>query len=267
MAPRATRSYLYGITADWGFRLELEGEGLDGQPVRFLRHRRLAAAVSDFSDERVRATRANLSAHERVVAALRQEGTVLPVRFGVLVDSDEDVVEQLLQGKYRALTDLLQDLDGKSELRVQASYLPDVVFQEAVSIDPSILRLRNRLQGKSPAATYYDRIRMGEMVAAAVERVRAHDNSSLSRRLGDMAVKARPLAARSEQIAMNAAFLCRDRDIGRFEEAVASLADENRRRLKFRVIGPLPPWDFVDVDLDPGRTGSAPLNPVGLRGA
>jgi hypothetical protein len=263
----AARPYLYGVTADWGFRFEVDEAGLNGEPVRFLRHRRLSAVISSFSDERVRATRANLSAHERVVAALRQEGTILPVRFGVLMETDQDVVEQLLERKYHALSDLLKDMDGKSELRVQASYLPDVILREAVSVDPSIVRLRNRLQGKSPAATYYDRIRMGEMVAAAVEGVRAQDNSSLTRGLSDLAVKTQPLATRSEQIAMNAAFLCRDRDIGRFEDAVASLADTHQRRLKFRVVGPLAPWDFVDVDLAQSGTEASPPNPAELRGA
>jgi hypothetical protein len=262
----STRSYLYGIARDRDFRINLDDGGLERQPVRFVRHQGLAALVSDFSDARVRTTRANLSAHERVVAAVAGEGTVLPIRFGVLMDSEQEVREQLLESKHQALVVVLADMDGKSELRVQASYLPDVVLREAVTVDPSIVRLRNRLQGKSPAATYYDRIRMGEMVAAAVERVRSHDGSALIRRLGDLAVRTRRLATRSEQIAINAAFLCKDRDIRRFEDLVASLAEENEHRLKFRVVGPLPPWDFVDVDLD-GAGAEATLNPVGLRGA
>jgi hypothetical protein len=207
-----------------------------------------------------------LSAHERVIDAARRLGTVLPIRFGVLMDSEETVIDELLRGRHQLLSSMLADMAGKAEVRVQASYLPDVALRDAVATEPAILRLRSRLAGRSTAATYYDRIRLGEMVAAAVERVRAGDAASLARPFADLAIDTRPLPARSEHIAMNTAFLLDEADIPKFEGVLTKVADEQSGRLKFRVVGPLAPWDFVAVELNEEAGSRGRRRPVGARG-
>jgi hypothetical protein len=247
VSPPVERSYLYAVVTDTD-ALHIEGEGLDGQPVKVVRDGGLAALVSPFSKGRVEARRAHLAAHERVVEAARGAGPVIPVRFGVLMN-DRAVLEDVLRSRRRELRRLLAELDGTVEMRVQASYHPDVLLSEAVRANPAILRLRKRLDGRPASATYFDRIRLGELVAAAAEHVREADASALMRRLSARAVKARSLAARSEEVAMNAAFLVRERDAGRFDQELERVAAEEFQRLRFRVVGPLAAWDFVDVDL------------------
>ena len=55
-------------------------------PVYAVSQGGLAAVVSDSPFERYEATRANLVSHERVVEAVMQEQTPLPVRFGTIAD-------------------------------------------------------------------------------------------------------------------------------------------------------------------------------------
>lgn len=266
MTRRGARCYIYGVMSELDRAPDVDEGGLDGEPVRLLHHGGLSAVVGTFSEERVRATRANLSAHERVVDAARRVGTVLPIRFGVLMDCDQDVVEELLKGRRDLLSSLLAEMAGRAEIRIQASYLPDVALRDAVATDPSIVRLRRRLHGRSEAATYYDRIRLGELVAAAVQRVRAYDAASLTRRIDKLAVLTRPLPTRSEHIAMHAAFLFNESDLGEQEALLATLAKEHAKRLRFRVVGPLAPWDFVDVNLDERRAPSGRRPPVSVGG-
>jgi hypothetical protein len=57
------------------------------------------------------------------------------------------------------------------------------------------------------------------------------------------------LPARSDTVALSAAFLVDTRRRRRFDDAVGKLATEQEDRMTFRVVGPLPPWDFVDLDL------------------
>lgn len=249
-------TYVYCVMPEFDGPLHVGDGGLDGQPVQLLRDSDLTAVVSSFPEERVPTKRAHLSAHERVVEAARSHGTVLPVRFGLLMEGDGAVVENLLRRQRSTLTALLSELSGKSEVRIYAAYLPDVLIREAVRSDPSIVRLRNRL-GRSAMPTYYDKIGLGEKVAAAVARVQDRDGTSLVQRLSGAAMSARPLARRNEDLAMSAAFLVRDRDIPRFQRLVDRVALDERSRLWFRAVGPLAPWDFVDIELDDITAGGS----------
>ena len=100
-----------------------------------------------------------------------------------------------------------------------------------------------------------------------MERVRARDADLLQRRLARHALEARTLTARSEQLALNAAFLVVAGALARFERALSDISDDHRHRLTFRVVGPLAAWDFVDLDLAPGSPSVSALRPTGTGAA
>src|ERR671939_1288097 len=84
--------------------------------VRILTCDDLAAVVSDASQDQYAISRENLLAHQRVVTQVMTRSDVLPVAFGTVADSDQQVQAQLLK---REVDDLHQALDyvgGRIEL-------------------------------------------------------------------------------------------------------------------------------------------------------
>jgi hypothetical protein len=241
-------TYLYGVT-DSGIELDPDLQGVEGNPVRIATDRDLAAIVSPCQGDWVDASRANLSAHSHVVEQAMSHATVLPVRFGILFQDRRSVVDQLLRRHRTELSRLLGQLGGRAEFRVQVRYLPDVVVREAAVQDPAIRRLQGRLRGRPADATYYDRIRLGEKVVEIVEAIRDRDARDLLATIAAGAAEHRVLPQRSETVVLSAAFLVEDRRRDRFDRVINQLAGQHDQRMTFRVVGPLPPWDFADFDL------------------
>src|SRR5437762_2389948 len=88
-------------------------------------------------------------------------------RYARGMAGEETVVDELLERQANTLTPLLRWVADKVELRVRATYLPEVLVRDSVEADPSILRLRDRLRHRK-GASQYEQIRLGEKVAAAV---------------------------------------------------------------------------------------------------
>jgi hypothetical protein len=237
---------LYGVV-DRSVEFPDEVVGIGGRPVQLVGYREVDALFSRFEGDWVDTTRANLSTHSQVVEAAMHHGTVLPVRFGVLFHDRDAVVDDFLKPNHAHFSRLLHQLAGCMEFRVQARYLPDVVVREAVSHHPAIGRLQARVRGRPTDATYYDRIRLGEKVVQIVDAIKVRDAGELLAVLAANALEHRVLPAKSEVLALNAAFLVDGRRRLRFDHAISRLASEQESRMAVRVVGPLPPWDFVDL--------------------
>jgi hypothetical protein len=244
------RCYLYGVVrTEDGTDLAVPDGGMKGAPVSRLEWGGLAALVSPLGEERVRSSRADLSAHERVVEHVAARTTVLPLQFGIVLPDGQAVIDQVLEPMRGQLTQLLADLAGKSEHRLKATYIGDVALFEAIAGSRPIRRLQDRIRSKSEAASYAERIQLGELVAAALEQMKADDEADVVQRLGRYADATVVLPTRRDDVAMHAAFLVDHAAQVRFDEAVDSLARHLDQRMSFELIGPLAPWDFVSEGL------------------
>ena len=256
-APPGVRSYVYGvISQNTAGALAVPDGGLKGAPVSAVPCVDVAAVVSPLGSERVRSSRADLSAHQRVVEFVAAQATILPLQFGVVMPTTRAVIDDFLEPNHEELSLLLDELGDKAELRLKATYVGDVALRDAVDGNRSIRRLQERIRSRGEAASYHDRIQLGELVAAGLERVKADEAEEIMDRLGRHAVSTLVLPSRRDDVAVHAAFLVEGIRRQRFDDAVDALAKSLSHRLSFELVGPLAPWDFVDQEL---ATGHEPL--------
>jgi Gas vesicle synthesis protein GvpL/GvpF len=239
----ASAKYVYGVigAADD----PSSAAGIGGVPVQLIRDGELAALVSDIDRDELQMGREAMTAHARVLEDALAQGTVLPMRFGVIMDDEDMVRRNLLQEHGSELQAQLRELAGKVELRLRASYEEDRLMREAVAHDPEILRVRDSLQGVPEDATYYARIELGERVAAAVERVRQADAETILGELAPLALAVESGDPGHERIALNASFLVERDRMAEFDERVDQIGGAQAGRLRFKYTGPLPPHSFV----------------------
>src|SRR5947209_19696951 len=81
------------------------GIGARGDEVYTVHHDGLAAVVSNTPIQVYDPTRENVFAHEQVNETVMREFTVLPMAFGVLFRTEDDIME-LMRGTYDALRDV-----------------------------------------------------------------------------------------------------------------------------------------------------------------
>jgi Gas vesicle synthesis protein GvpL/GvpF len=241
-----TAVYLYGV-APAAEQIDVEAPGVESskQGVRRIVHRELAALVSDVEAGPLVAAR-GLRAHWRVLEEAVAKATVLPVRFGTVMEGDNAVVDQFLAPRHDHLVAQLAELSGKVQLSVKAFYDEDRLMRGVVEESPAVAQLRERVRKRPKAATYYDRIQLGELVAGEVEQARQRDTAMVLGRLESLAVAARREPPGTPDAAVNAAFLVERSRVDEFSEAVARLADEVAGRMRLRYIGPIPPYSFTE---------------------
>lgn len=242
--------YVYGVLSG-AEQAGVSVDGVEGAEVRTVEHAGLAALVSTLNADALAAAR-EVRAHWRVLDEASRSATVLPVRFGTVMQGDAAVREQLLAPNAARLTELLQELAGRVQLNVKADYDEEELLREVVRASPKVASLRDRLKTVSDAAGYYDRIRLGELVAAEVDGRRQRDEALAIARLEPVAVSARAEPVTSQGGAFNLAFLVEAGEVDRFSEAVGLLRAELGERISLRYVGPLPPYSFADTDLSTG---------------
>jgi len=112
---------LYAIT-DWKPRLDTPGHG--EAPLQAIRASGIAAVASEHEDLSLVADEDALWAHERVVEALMDQGAVLPIRFGTLLES-EDEVRLLLANRAAEFRRALDRIRGAVEVGVRVALRGD----------------------------------------------------------------------------------------------------------------------------------------------
>ena len=242
--------YVYGVLSD-ADGADVSARGVEGAAVRTVEHAGLAALVSTLDADALAAAR-ELRAHWRVLEEASKRATVLPVRFGTVMEGDAAVREQLLEPNAERLTALLGELAGRVQLNVKGDYDEDHVLREIVRSSPPVAALRERIRNLPEAASYYDRIRMGELVAAEIARRREEYEALALARLEPVAVMARAEPVSSQNGAFNLAFLAESAEVDQFSEAVGRLRAELGERITLRYVGPLPPYSFAENDLSMG---------------
>jgi hypothetical protein len=236
--------YVYGVVPA-SERASVPDAGVAGARVRVVEHGDVAAIVSDLEDDSLVAAR-EVRAHWRVVEALAAMTTVLPVRFATVLAGDRAVVDELLAPQAERLTALLRSFAGRVQLAVKGEYDEEALLREVVRDTPAVKALRERVEKLPEAAGYYDRIRLGELVAAEVGRRRERDQQSALAALSPHAETVKVNEIRTPNGAFDLAFLvARDR-VDAFGPPVRELSEALGERVRLRYLGPLPPYSFVD---------------------
>ena len=237
--------YVYGIVPAAAPVGDLDEAAGMGGGLRLLTEGEIGAVVESVDPDRPLGRRRDLVAHSTVLNALALHGPVLPMRFGSVVLGEKAVVDELLRAQHEHFAALLDEVAGKYQFNLRARYVLDTVLAEVIAAEPEIAELRQRTAGLPEDASYYDRVRLGELVAKAVDVRRQHD----SRHLVDV------LAAHTEDYTVREgsgmddlaeiSFLVTSDRQSAFEQAAEALAEEMDGRARLSLVGPMALYDFV----------------------
>jgi hypothetical protein len=242
--------YVYGVlrASDLG---PVAVAGVQGSEVRGVAHGGLAALTSRLKGGALAAAQ-EVRAHWRVLEEASKNATILPIRFGTVLESDDAVRARLLEPNGYNLSALLKEVDGCVQLTIKGDYEEEALLREVLQTSPAVAALRGRIRALPEAASYYDRIRLGELVAAEVTRRRQDDTRQALATLQPLAVAAKEEEPTHPNAAFNLAFLVAREKQPAFDKKVGTLVGELGSRVAIRYVGPLPPYSFAEADLSAG---------------
>jgi len=220
-----------------------------GEPVHTIHAADLAAVVSDAGPGPCPLTRSTAMAHLQVIQQVMRDFAVLPFSFGMVAEGRDKVMELLLRYRQEFL-DQLCSLEGKAEYGLKALWRDkDQPFREILAEREDIRRYRDAIARRPAAQTHRDRIELGRMVQEALQARREVESRRILERLQPLAAGVRMNNIAMEQVLLNAAFLLVQGTELAFGEALGSLDQEYQDRLRFRLAGPAPPFNFVRLPI------------------
>lgn len=236
--------YVYGIVPT-GAPVDDLGDAGMGDAVQLVVDGPVAALVEAIDPERPLGRRRDLVAHSTVLNTMATRGPVLPMRFGSVVQGPEAVRHELLGPQREHFLSLLDQVSGKVQFNLRARYVLDTVLAEIVSTDPEVAELRRRTAGVPEEASHYDRIRLGELVAQAVDVRRHKEGRQILTRLAPHAADHIVREVSGMDDLAEFAFLVEADRQGDLEHAAELLAEELDGRVRLSLVGPMALYDFV----------------------
>jgi hypothetical protein len=209
----------------------------------------IAAIVSEFELDEIISTRRHMLTHTKVLENVMLQCSILPFSFGTIVDGIAKI-NALIEGHQRRLSADLKALDGYIEVGVKVTWNEDKIFKEIMQESAEISRAAAQLKTRPAAETYYARIDLGREIETQMKSKKAVEGAKLIERLSafvDLKVIKEPKA---EMVILDAAFLVRANKEAALINELEAIDRENPERLTFKLVAPVPPYNFVSLKLN-----------------
>lgn len=239
------RIYLYAI-AEADSIDALDATGVRDAAVELLREGDLAAVVSPAPEGKLRPRRRNLAAHHDLLKALMEQATILPMAFGVLADS-RDQVSDFLRRHVGTLRGQLEQVRGHAEIGLRVEWTVDDIFTHFVEQYDDLRALRDSVYAGEGEPSRQEKIHLGEQFDAFLQDARAAHRRTVEAHLRDVCRAIEGDEPTDETDVMNLACLVPRDGVERFEEALGAAAQEFSDDFTFTYTDSMAPYSFADV--------------------
>lgn len=193
-------------------------------------------------------TRDNALAHEHVVETVMKNHTVVPMAFGTVFRTEDDIKE-VLKSIYSSLKDVLRQMTGKQEFGLKVTWDRDRIIEELKREHEEIRRFHQELTRKHLQSTYFARMQLGRMIDKALTELAANYVRDIYDGLRTVCVASKDNKPIGEKMILNASFLIEKDRESEFDTAVTRVSQKFGDRLNFRYTGPWPAYNFVNIRL------------------
>ncbi|MBI2060276.1 MAG: GvpL/GvpF family gas vesicle protein [Nitrospirae bacterium] len=233
--------------------------GIQGtRPVFVVADGDFAAVVSEEPMRKYRLVRDFLMAHQLVNERVMQTHRLLPVKFATLAEDQDRIIEEVLRAKVGEFEEGFTRIAGKEEvgLRVRWKDL-DGVYREIGANDEKIRHKKEWISSLPEEARRMALIDIGHLVQEAARAKNEAVGRALMDALSPLAAERKQNKTLGDAMILNAAFLVEKEKREAFDGKVEVLEMKYGDALHFKYLGPIPPFNFVEIAIrwqrDPGQ--------------
>jgi hypothetical protein len=174
------------------------------------------------------------------------------VRFATIAE-DEEEVQRILQAEYDRFRELLIQMKDKTELGVKAVFKEEVIYKDIMEKYEYIRVLKEKIADLPPERTHHQRMKIGEMVEAALQQEKQIVEEDILNTLSPLAVEVKTNNPYGELMIINAAFLVEKEKEAEFDHHVQELGNKYGEKVNFKYVWSLPPFNFVNLVIETGK--------------
>ena len=209
----------------------------------------IAALVSNAPLGKYRVSRDNSLTHQKAIEEVMNMHATLPVRFATVAE-DEDKVRRILEKEHDRFQELLGGIRDKIELGLKAVFKEELIYGDILEKYENIKKLKEKIAVLSPEKSHYQRMEIGKMVEDALQKEKNIVKADILEALSPLAVEVKTNDTYGNMMIINAAFFVEKAKEKDFDEQVRLLDDKYGERVTFKYVGPLPPFNFVNISIN-----------------
>ena len=196
-------------------------------------------SVEKFDEEQLRDC---VAAYEQANLSIFQRHTMAPLRFGVMVDTKEEI-ERFLVANYIHIKASLARIEGKGEFTV-------LLFWDLQEVLQNIRREEELVSWHSATL---NAIEMGRRLFEIAERKKEKLIDTVHHKLSAVSLDSSEARLTDESMIMKRSYLFKKAEEAAFDQAIAELGEETESYLRIKYVGPGPPYSFTCLEFSEGN--------------
>lgn len=224
-------------------------KGIEDNPVKIIENDGLGALVSKTDLEEIDPLRRYVQVHTNVQESVLENHPLLPMSFGIIAESLEDI--KILLEEYNSIfRDKLDHYRNKVEVHLKVKWNPEKFKQHLRNNDSTYNRLEEKLENASGEKAQKLQLEAGKYVKQQVEEWKQQYMDPLVKELETLAVEMESNDATGVQTLLNQSFLLEQSYQETFLDIIYEYDENYRGKMDFKVVGPIAPYDFVQVPVE-----------------
>src|SRR5690625_49933 len=240
----AVQLYDYGIVPAKA-KIPKALRGVGEAPVEVTASGSLAALVTGLGPDEEVGTPDNLLAHSTVVDTVAAQLPILPMTFGTIVPTADELQDTVLTEHEEEYLAALERLEGTVQYTVRARFIRDAVLADLVEDDPEVARLRETIADTTEDETRNERIYLGELIVGAFDEIRPDFAQQILDAIEPTVEDFREHEVGQVEDVIEVAVLVSHDDVADFDDALEDVAAQIHARVQMQLSGPQAPYDFV----------------------
>jgi len=231
--------------------------GINNRQVDLLHYKDIAAVTSpnpitNFNrlDKKELTQRASI--HQQVNEKLMAEYDVVPMRFGIIAPRAVEVIS-ILEKAYLQFKTALDRIAGKAEFAVQVWWDQKNFLEELTKTNPEIQKLKQGISSKGSILGLPTRLRLGKLIDQEIKAHKDNYLNDIEALLKNSAYGAASNKLIEEEMIANFSFLIDRARESELDREMQELGKKYKGKLRFKYIGPMPPYSFVNINLSLGN--------------
>lgn len=232
--------------------------GINNREVKLAHYKDIAAVVSDtpvinFDRLDEKELTKHVAIHQKVNEQVMKDYDVCPMAFGIIAPNADEVL-RILERAYLQFKTALKKAEGKVEFAVQVRWEQKKLLEELTNTIPEIQKLKQEMSLKSSILGMPIKLKIGKLIYEKVENQRVAYIKDVREELDSLSYDFTLNKLTEDDMIANFSFLIKRAKEPELDRKMQELGEKYGDKLKFKYIGPMPPYSFVNINLSLGNS-------------
>lgn len=231
--------------------------GINSREVNLIHYKDIAAAVSntaiinfDRLDKKELAR--YIAGHQKVNEIVMKDYDVVPMAFGIIAPLAFEV-SRILKRAYLQFKTALKKVEGKVEFVVQVWWDQKRFLDELADSNQEVQKLRQKASKKTSILGMPIRLRLGKLIHKELEAHKQDCIKDIQIFLKDFSHDSTLNKLIEYDMIANLSLLIERAKESELDKKMQELGKKYEGKLRFKYIGPMPPYSFVNINLKLGN--------------